>query len=45
MEARRHPEFAEVLRRATLVLPDGIGVVWASRLLGGRCRSGCRASS
>lgn len=33
MEARRHPEFAEVLRRATLVLPDGIGVVWASRLL------------
>jgi len=28
------PEFAEVLRRADLVVADGIGVVWASRRLG-----------
>lgn len=34
MEARRNPAFAEVLRRAELVLPDGIGIVWAARLLG-----------
>lgn len=34
MEARRNPEFAEALRRADLVLPDGIGIVWAARLLG-----------
>jgi len=26
--------FAEILRRADLVVPDGIGVVWASRVLG-----------
>ncbi len=30
----RHPHEAEVARRATLVLPDGMPIVWASRLLG-----------
>lgn len=34
MEARRNPAFADALARAELVLPDGIGVVWAARLLG-----------
>jgi N-acetylglucosaminyldiphosphoundecaprenol N-acetyl-beta-D-mannosaminyltransferase len=33
MAARRNPEFMETLREADLALPDGIGVVWASRLL------------
>jgi len=34
MQARRRPELAEAIRRAGLVLPDGAGVVWASRRLG-----------
>lgn len=36
MDARREPEFAAVLRRADLRVPDGIGVVWAARLQGVR---------
>lgn len=39
--ARAHSDFADLLARADLVLPDGIGVVHASRILGrplkGRC--------
>ena len=39
--ARAHADFAALLARADLVLPDGIGVVHASRILGrplkGRC--------
>lgn len=34
MAARRYPAFADALRRAQLVLPDGIGVVMAARLMG-----------
>lgn len=34
MQARRQPDLAAVIRRAGLVLPDGMGVVWASRRLG-----------
>lgn len=34
MEARRNPEFAAALGAADLVLPDGVGIVWAARLLG-----------
>jgi N-acetylglucosaminyldiphosphoundecaprenol N-acetyl-beta-D-mannosaminyltransferase len=34
MQARRQPELAEAIRHAGLVLPDGAGVVWASRRLG-----------
>ncbi len=34
MMARERPDFARILERATLVVPDGIGVVWAARLLG-----------
>jgi len=34
--AHREPAFAQVLRGADLVVPDGMGVVWALRLLG--CR-------
>ena len=33
MAAQEDPEFAGVLRAAHLALPDGIGLVWASRLL------------
>lgn len=33
VRAQDDPEFAEVLRRADLVVADGIGVVWASRRL------------
>ena len=34
MTAQRHHEFREVLNNAALSFADGIGVVWASRLLG-----------
>ena len=34
MGARRDPAFRKVLDEAALALPDGIGVVWASRWLG-----------
>jgi len=33
--ARSDTVFSEALRSADLVIPDGIGVVWASRFLGG----------
>lgn len=35
MIARRNSEFRNVLNSASLALPDGAGVLWASRLLGG----------
>lgn len=38
MRARSDPAFREVLARADLALPDGIGLVWAGRLLGRRFR-------
>lgn len=34
MAARRDPRFAAVLEAADLALADGVGVVWAARLLG-----------
>jgi len=34
MEARRDPAFAAVLNRAELCAPDGVGILWAGRLLG-----------
>lgn len=34
MEARRNPEFRRVLAAATLCVPDGIGMLWASRRQG-----------
>lgn len=36
--AERDPIFAEALRNADWLIPDGIGVVLASRILGGRIR-------
>ena len=36
MAARRDPEFRAVLNQADLVLPDGVGLLWAARRLGGR---------
>ncbi len=35
MLAQRDPEFRAVLQRADLVLPDGVGLLWAARRLGG----------
>lgn len=32
--ARKDPEFSQVLAQADLVLPDGIGVIYAARILG-----------
>ena len=32
--ANQDPEFADVLARADLVIPDGVGVVYAARILG-----------
>ncbi len=34
MAAKKDPSFAEILKKGALNLPDGIGVVWASRFLG-----------
>lgn len=34
VDARRNPAFAGVLRRADLRVADGVGVLWAARLLG-----------
>lgn len=34
MRARAEPAFASVVRAADLVVPDGVGVVWAARVLG-----------
>ncbi len=34
MEARRNPDFWAVLADCALCVPDGVGVVWASRRLG-----------
>lgn len=36
MAAKDHPDFAEILVRAALVVPDGIGPVWAARIFGDR---------
>ena len=32
--ANQDPEFAEILSRADLVIPDGVGVIYAARILG-----------
>lgn len=34
MRARRMPQLRDLLRRASLVVADGVGVVWGSRTLG-----------
>jgi N-acetylglucosaminyldiphosphoundecaprenol N-acetyl-beta-D-mannosaminyltransferase len=34
MMARENPEFRFVLTNASLAIPDGIGIVWAARILG-----------
>jgi N-acetylglucosaminyldiphosphoundecaprenol N-acetyl-beta-D-mannosaminyltransferase len=36
MEARRNAAFAALLQRADLCVPDGVGVLWAARMLGVR---------
>lgn len=36
MRAQRDSEFREVLKGADLVLPDGVGLLWAARWLGAR---------
>ena len=34
MIARRDPNFANILRRAALCVPDGVGLLWAARRVG-----------
>lgn len=34
--ARRDPLYADIIRRADLVTPDGFGIVWACRFLGSK---------
>jgi len=34
MQSRRSPDLQEILRRAALVVADGVGVVWGARRLG-----------
>jgi N-acetylglucosaminyldiphosphoundecaprenol N-acetyl-beta-D-mannosaminyltransferase len=34
MAARRDPEFREIINKAALAIPDGIGLLWAGYLLG-----------
>jgi N-acetylglucosaminyldiphosphoundecaprenol N-acetyl-beta-D-mannosaminyltransferase len=38
MRARRDPVFRETLNGADLAVPDGVGLIWAGRLLGTRFR-------
>lgn len=38
IDARRDPAFARVLAEASLSVPDGIGVLWAAKLLGVRLK-------
>ena len=38
MKARHDPEFRATLQRAALCIPDGIGVLWATRLRGKKLR-------
>lgn len=38
LAAYRDPDYAEVLNRASLITPDGIGVVYASKILGNPLR-------
>ncbi|MEZ4863218.1 MAG: WecB/TagA/CpsF family glycosyltransferase [Caldilineaceae bacterium] len=38
IHARRTPDFAAVLARADLAVPDGVGVLWAARCQGVRLR-------
>jgi len=33
LRAREDPEYAEIIRRADLMIPDGYGVIWGARLL------------
>lgn len=35
VRAQRDPEFMDILRRADLLVPDGVGILWAARKLGG----------
>jgi N-acetylglucosaminyldiphosphoundecaprenol N-acetyl-beta-D-mannosaminyltransferase len=39
LAARRDPELLALLEQAALRIPDGIGIVWASRRRGGRVRN------
>lgn len=36
IQAQKDQEFAQILNKADLVIPDGIGLIWASRFLYGR---------
>jgi N-acetylglucosaminyldiphosphoundecaprenol N-acetyl-beta-D-mannosaminyltransferase len=38
MAARRDPEFADVLQRTALNVPDSVGILWAARWLGSPLR-------
>ena len=44
MMARRDPAFAEVINKAAMVIPDGIGLLWAARLLGQPLREHVRGT-
>jgi len=33
VNARKEPQFREILRSADIIMPDGVGVVWAARFL------------
>lgn len=35
VKAQKDPEFMDILRRADLLVPDGVGVLWAAKKLGG----------
>ena len=45
--ANKDPEFAEILAKADLVIPDGVGVIYAARILGRPLTPGwwCAAST
>src|SRR5262245_48197653 len=44
VHARKHPEFAELLRTFTINLPDGKPTEWIGRIKGGRAMRQCRGA-
>ncbi|OGW82890.1 MAG: hypothetical protein A3C47_06640 [Omnitrophica bacterium RIFCSPHIGHO2_02_FULL_51_18] len=43
-KSKKDPDYAEILRKADLLLPDGIGVRLATAIAGGRMRENCNGT-
>ena len=43
--ALQDPVYRDIINRAALVLPDGIGIIYAAGFWGSRCPAECQAST